>query len=69
MARYVMPEFQDRVTSIAYSQQWAAQRSEQLFGSSVAAIMKAIQDYKRHAEAHGRVPSDLVDQPLTRVRP
>jgi limonene 1,2-monooxygenase len=69
MARYVMPQFQDSAVPIEYSQQWTAKRSEQLFGSSVTAIMKAIQDYKQHAAEHGRKPSDIVDQPITRVRP
>jgi hypothetical protein len=35
----------------------------------VQAIMKAISDYKEHAEEQGRKPSDIVDQPITRVRP
>jgi len=64
-----MPQFQASAVPIEYSQQWTSKRSEQLFGSSVVAIMKAIQDYKQHAEEHGRKPSDIVDQPITRVRP
>jgi hypothetical protein len=69
MARYVIPQFQDSAIPIEYSQQWTAKRSEMLFGNSVTAIMKAIQDYKQHAEEQGRKPSDVVDQPITRVRP
>jgi limonene 1,2-monooxygenase len=69
MARYVAPQFQQSAVPIEYSQQWTSKRSEALFGSSVQAIMKAIQDYKQHAEEKGRKPSDLADLPITRVRP
>ncbi|HKV53154.1 MAG TPA: LLM class flavin-dependent oxidoreductase [Candidatus Binataceae bacterium] len=69
MARYVAPQFQDSAVPIEFSQKWTSERREALFGSSVQAIMKAIQDYKDNAEEHGRKPSDIVDQPITRVRP
>lgn len=68
-ARYVAPHFQGIVEPISYSQQWTAQRKEGLFNSSVAAIMKSMQDYREHEEAKGRAPSPLADRPVTRVRP
>ena len=69
LARYVMPKFQGSAVPIHYSQQWTAERRDQLFSSSVQAIVKAMHDYKEHRQAEGKKPSDLADQPLTRVRP
>lgn len=69
MARYVAPHFQGAVEQISFSQQWTAQRKEGLFNSSVAAIMKSMEDYRQHEEAMGRRPSDLATGPVTRVRP
>jgi limonene 1,2-monooxygenase len=68
-ARYVAPHFQGTADPIQYSQQWTAGRKDMLFGTSVAAIMKSMQDYREHEEAKGRKPSDLADRPVTRVRP
>jgi limonene 1,2-monooxygenase len=69
MARYVMPHFQGLVEPIQYSQHWTTERKEGLFNSSVAAIMKSMQDYREHEEAMGRKPSALATGPVTRVRP
>jgi limonene 1,2-monooxygenase len=68
LARYVMPKFQGSALSIEYSQQWTAQRRDQLFDSSVKAVVKAMHDYKEHRVAAGQKPSDLADQPITRTR-
>lgn len=68
LARYVMPKFQDSALPIEYSQQWTAQRRDQLFSTSVQAVVKAMHDYKEHRQAVGAKPSDLADQPITRVR-
>jgi limonene 1,2-monooxygenase len=68
-ARYVAPHFQDTVLPIEYSQHWTSERKEALFGSSVQAIMKSMQDYKQHREEKGKKPSELADRPVTRVRP
>ncbi|MGD0289060.1 MAG: LLM class flavin-dependent oxidoreductase [Candidatus Binataceae bacterium] len=68
LARYVMPKFQDSALPIEYSQQWTAQRRDQLFNSSVQAVVKAMHDYKEHRQAAGVKPSDLADQPITRTR-
>ncbi|HZP46553.1 MAG TPA: LLM class flavin-dependent oxidoreductase [Candidatus Binataceae bacterium] len=68
-ARYVAPRFQGIVEPISFSQNWTAQRKEALFNSSVAAIMKSMQDYREHAEAKGHAPSPLADREVTRVRP
>jgi limonene 1,2-monooxygenase len=68
LARYVMPKFQGSAIPIEYSQQWTAQRRDQLFNSSVKAVVKAMHDYKEHRVAAGQKPSDLADQPITRTR-
>jgi limonene 1,2-monooxygenase len=68
LARYVMPKFQGSAIPIEYSQQWTAQRRDQLFNSSVKAVIKAMHDYKEHRVAAGQKPSDLADQPITRTR-
>ena len=68
-ARYVMPQFQGSVAEIEYSQRWAAGQREMLFNKSVAGIMTAMNDYKQHREAKGEKPSEIADQPITRVRP
>jgi limonene 1,2-monooxygenase len=68
LARYVMPKFQGSAVPINYSQQWTADRREQLFSSSVKAVIKAMHDYKEHRVAAGQTPSDLADQPITRTR-
>jgi limonene 1,2-monooxygenase len=69
LARYVMPKFQGMADSIQYSQKWTAERREMLFGTSVQAIMKAMNDYKEHQIAKGETPSEVVDQPINRIRP
>jgi limonene 1,2-monooxygenase len=68
LARYVMPKFQGSAIPIEYSQQWTAQRRDQLFKSSVQAVVKAMHDYKEHRVVAGQKPSDLADQPITRTR-
>ncbi|MBF6559395.1 MAG: LLM class flavin-dependent oxidoreductase [Candidatus Binataceae bacterium] len=69
LARHVMPQFQGSAIPIEYSQQWTAERRDQLFATSVQAVLKAMHDYKEHRQAIGQKPSDLADQPVTRVRP
>jgi limonene 1,2-monooxygenase len=69
LARHVMPQFQGSAMPIEYSQQWTAERRDQLFATSVQAVLKAMHDYKEHRQALGEKPSDLADQPVTRVRP
>ena len=69
LARHVMPQFQGSAQPIEYSQQWTAERRDMLFNSSVQAVLKAMHDYKEHRRAIGEKPSDLADQPITRVRP
>jgi hypothetical protein len=64
-----MPQFQGTVAEIEYSQRWAAAQRDLLFNKSVAGIMTAMNDYKQHREALGEKPSELADQPVTRIRP
>jgi limonene 1,2-monooxygenase len=68
LARYVMPKFQGSAVPIHYSQQWTADRRDQLFNSSVQAVVKAMHDYKEHRQEAGKKASDLADQPITRTR-
>jgi limonene 1,2-monooxygenase len=68
LARYVMPKFQGSAVPINYSQQWTADRRDQLFNSSVQAVVKAMHDYKEHRQEAGKKASDLADQPITRTR-
>jgi limonene 1,2-monooxygenase len=68
LARYVMPKFQGSAVPIEFSQQWTAQRRDQLFNSSVQAVVKAMHDYKEHRQEAGKKASDLADQPITRTR-
>ena len=68
-ARYVMPQFQGTVAEIEYSQRWAAGQRELLFTKSVAAITTAMSDYKQQREAKGQKPSEIAEQPVTRIRP
>lgn len=68
LARYVMPKFQGSALPIEYSQQWTAERRDQLFNSSVQAVVKAMHDYKEHRQVAGKKASDLADQPITRTR-
>jgi len=68
-ARYVAPQFQGSTVPIQFSQHWTEERRDVLFGSSVQAIMKSMQDYRESREAAGHKPSELADRPITRVRP
>ncbi|HXZ89109.1 MAG TPA: LLM class flavin-dependent oxidoreductase [Candidatus Binataceae bacterium] len=68
-ARYVAPQFQGSTVPIQFSQHWTEERRDMLFGTSVQAIMKSMQDYKESREAAGHKPSELADRPITRVRP
>jgi limonene 1,2-monooxygenase len=68
-ARYVAPHFQDSTIPIQFSQQWTEKRKEMLFGTSVQAIMKSMQDYNQHREEKGLAPAELANRPVTRVRP
>lgn len=68
-ARYVAPQFQGSTVPIQFSQHWTEERRDMLFGTSVQAIMKSMQDYKQSREAAGHTPSELADRPITRVRP
>jgi limonene 1,2-monooxygenase len=68
-ARYVAPHFQDSTVPIQFSQQWTEKRKEMLFGTSVQAIMKSMQDYNEHREEKGLPPAELSNRPVTRVRP
>ncbi len=69
LARHVMPKFQGSSAPILYSRDWTAEKRDQLFNTSVQAIMKAMHDYKESRTAAGHKPSELADQKIDRVRP
>ncbi len=69
LARHVMPKFQGSSAPILYSRDWTADKREQLFNTSVRAIVKAMHDYKESRTASGHKPSELADQKIDRVRP
>ena len=57
-ARYVMPEFQDSLTSLRASNTWATENRKAIFAPSVDAVRKAFTDAGRAA------PDDLVQRAL-----
>ena len=44
-ARYVMPQFQGSLQTIAGSQTWARENRKQVFGSTVDAVRRAFTDF------------------------
>ncbi len=69
-ARYVAPVFQRRgFGQVNYSNQWARENRELLFGKSVAGIMTAMQDYAAHKAEKGEPVPDMLSQPIRRTRP
>jgi limonene 1,2-monooxygenase len=69
-ARYVAPQFKGVVAEqVKYSNEWARGNREVLFSKSVAGIVTAMQDYAQHKTEKGEALPDLVNQPITRVRP
>lgn len=57
-ARYVMPEFQDSVSALRASNEWARENRKTIFAPSVEAVKRAFTDTGRAA------PSDLADRAL-----
>ena len=60
LARYVMPQFQGSVVSVAASNRWAAERQEALVGGRMRAIDRAHQVY---AERHNPGESEFSEAP------
>lgn len=69
-ARYVAPALQNRgLAQVEFSNQWARENRDMLFGKSMAGVLNAIQDYATHqTEKGGNVP-DSLNSPITRIRP
>jgi limonene 1,2-monooxygenase len=57
-ARYVMPEFQDSVSSLRDSNEWARENRKTIFAPSLEAVKRAFTD------AGHTAPSDLADRAL-----
>ncbi|HEX2888126.1 LLM class flavin-dependent oxidoreductase [Vineibacter terrae] len=57
-ARYVMPQFQDSLTSLRASNAWARENRKAIFTPSVEAVKRAFTDVGRE------VPADLADRAL-----
>jgi limonene 1,2-monooxygenase len=69
-ARYVAPQFQGQVAhQIKYSNDWARENRDLMFGKTVAGIVTAMQDYAQHKVEKGEPVPEMLTQPLTRVRP
>ncbi|HKN13029.1 MAG TPA: LLM class flavin-dependent oxidoreductase [Candidatus Binatus sp.] len=69
-ARYVAPQFQGQVAEgVKYSNDWARENRDLMFGKAVAGIITAMQDYAQHKVEKGEPVPDMMTQPLTRVRP
>ena len=69
-ARYVAPQFQGPVArQVKFSNEWARQNRDLMFGKAVAGIVTAMQDYAQHKIEKGEPVPDITIQPLTRVRP
>ena len=53
-ARYVAPQFQGPVAhQVQYSNQWARENRDLMFGKAVAGIVTAMQDYAQHKVEKG----------------
>jgi limonene 1,2-monooxygenase len=69
-ARYVAPQFQGPVAEgVKYSNEWARENRDLMFGKAVAGILTAVQDYAQHKSEKGEPVPDMLTQPVTRVRP
>jgi len=69
-ARYVAPAFQNRgLSGVEFSQHWAAENRDMLFGKSMAGVLTAIQDYATEKTQKGEKPPEMLNAPLTRIRP
>ena len=70
VARYVAPQFQGPVAEqVKFSNDWARENRDVMFGRAVAGIVTAMQDYAQHKIEKGEPVPDMMTQPLTRVRP
>ena len=69
-ARYVAPQFQGQVAQqVKYSNQWARENRDLMFGKAVAGILTAMQDYAQHKTEKGEPVPDMMPAAMTRVRP
>ena len=69
-ARYVAPQFQGKVAQqVKYSNEWARENRDLMFGKAVAGILTAMQDYAQHKTEKGEPVPDMMPAAMTRVRP
>jgi limonene 1,2-monooxygenase len=61
-ARFVAPQFQGSIAQIAYSNEWARERSEMLFTNAMNGILTAMNDYATKKAAKGEAVPDLMHQ-------
>jgi hypothetical protein len=52
-----------------YSQRWTSTRKTELFGGAVRAIVRATEDYQHHREKAGMKPAEVLNRPISRIRP
>src|SRR5882757_6383694 len=69
-ARYVAPQFQGPVAhQVKFSNDWARENRDMMFGKAVAGIVTAMQDYADHKTEKGEPVPEMLSAPITRVRP
>ena len=69
-ARYVAPQFQGPVAEqVKFSNDWARENRDLMFGKAVAGIVTAMQEYAQQKIEKGQPAPEMATQPLTRVRP
>jgi hypothetical protein len=54
---------------VKYSNEWARDNRELLFGKAVAGIVTAMNEYAQHKIEKGEPVPEMLTQPLNRVRP
>ena len=54
---------------IKYSNDWARENRDLMFGKAVAGILTAMQDYAQHKAEKGEPVPEMTLQPATRIRP
>jgi hypothetical protein len=54
---------------VKFSNDWARENRDLMFGKAVAGIVTAMQDYAQHKVEKGESVPEMTLQPITRVRP
>jgi hypothetical protein len=54
---------------VKFSNEWARENRDMMFGKAVAGIVTAMQDYADHKVEKGEPVPEMLTAPITRVRP